>query len=130
MFKILANRNGQGSVVQYSLTFFLVVAIVTTMSVFVRRAVQGKIFDGRNYMFNIMGDVYFNSELNFRGGGLFREYEPYYLERDTQRVMDSRDVERGIVSGDANPSGIYQQEPNERTQSISATRQLPAGLAR
>ena len=130
MFKILANRNGQGSVVQYSLTFFLVVAIVTTMSVFVRRAVQGKIFDGKNFMFNIVGDVYFNSELNFRGGGLAIEYEPYYLERDTQRVVDSTGVERGIVSGDAYPSGIYQQEPNERTQSISATRQLPAGLAR
>ena len=47
--KIQSNR-GQGIMSEYGLIFIIVVGMVTAMTVYVKRVIQARIFDARNYM--------------------------------------------------------------------------------
>jgi len=91
MFKSLRTIRGQGIVVQYAAVFFLVVAFVTAMSVFIRRAVQSRMLAAQDYSFKEINAVFENPDYEF-AGNLWAQYEPYYLDsqvtqRSSQQVI-------------------------------------------
>ncbi len=64
------NKKGQNLFVEYATTFFLVVAIITTMATYVRRILQGRTLDALHHMASTVRADY---------PGTFRyQYEPYY----------------------------------------------------
>ena len=88
MFKLLRNHKGQGITVQYTLTFFLVIAVIGAMTVYVRRAIQGRVRDARTYMVMTVNSVFHDPSVNALGN-LYWEYEPYYANADVTRGTDS-----------------------------------------
>ncbi|MFC1510574.1 hypothetical protein ACFL49_02830 [Candidatus Omnitrophota bacterium] len=91
--KRLKKKKGQAVSSEYVMVFFLVVASMTTMTVYIRRALQARVFDARNKMVEIVAA---ESEAIVRW-----EYEPYYSQTDaTARRVDSttKDLNYGIFT--------------------------------
>lgn len=118
MFKLLRQDKGQGIIVQYALTFFLVVAVIVAMTAYVRRAVQGRIYDTRHFMFYTANEAFSDTSLNLYGN-LLMAYEPYYANREFTRVIDRRETER--TEGALGTSGIYKKEYDYDRSGLTGT---------
>jgi hypothetical protein len=70
MFKQLRKNDGQATMTEYLVVFFLVIGAIVSMSVYVQRALQGRIRDARVYMINEAAQAH--------QGPIYYEYEPYY----------------------------------------------------
>ncbi len=70
--------------VQYAAVFFIVAGVMTAMSVFIRRAVQARIYAAHHYAYDQINEVFANPAYNFQGNH-WAQYEPYYTNTDTIR---------------------------------------------
>ena len=114
MFKLLRNHRGQTTAMEYVMMFFLVSAMMAAMSLYVKRAVQGRMRDARRYMILQVNEVYTG---NIALSNLTLGYEPYYLNSVTYRGQDTDDTLRLIGSTlPTASSGIFQAEYNEVTR--------------
>ena len=71
-------RQGQSVMGQYAIVFFVVIATISVMTVYVRRGLQGRIYDAKKYMID-----------NISAGAkvtVAQEYEPYYTNRVSDRL--------------------------------------------
>lgn len=82
-FRILKSRRGQGSMIEYAVLFFIVIAAITAMSTYAKRAVQARVRSARNYMGiqvnGVYGAIYPNRDLLI-------QYEPYYVHTASDKV--------------------------------------------
>lgn len=76
---------------QYALVFFVVIAAVTAMTIYVRRGLQGRIRDARTHMIDTIktrADI----------GDIPLAYEPYYINRESNRLATQHE-ETGFRGG-------------------------------
>ena len=101
---------------EYVMVIFLVLAVVTGMTIYFKRAVQARIHDTRDYM---VSEVRVRTAGEF-DGDLYKEYEPYY-SNVTAVVARSADYTTRMLPGAS--SGIFRKTINEttRVQSLSQT---------
>lgn len=86
MFNYLAkNKNGQTTVSEYVLVTFVIIASITTMMIYFKRAVQARIYDTRQAMLNIVA----TEAQGYYTGNIYIEYEPYYTNTDTTTWQES-----------------------------------------
>jgi len=86
MFKYLAkNKNGQTTVAEYVLVSFVIIASITTMMIYFKRAVQARIYDTRQAMLNIVA----TEAKGHYTGNIYIEYEPYYTHTETTMSQES-----------------------------------------
>jgi len=116
MLKKVYNKNAQVVMSEYVLVFFVIVGVMTTMTIFFRRAIQARIYDARNTMIKtvaIQGGA---------GNDVKFEYEPYYLNTDTTITRRER-TEKKLLRSLSLSSGIAEKNINEITaaQVISVT---------
>ena len=89
MLRKIRSRMGQLSAAEYAILFSIVAATYMTMTVFVKRALQGRVLAGRNGMVGLA--EHFSN--GYYEGPFIYEYEPYYKEskssvqRDSTRVL-------------------------------------------
>ncbi len=112
---------------EYLLLFSSALMAVYLMSTFVKRALQGKIYDARHYMLQHVKDTM--AEVNARGGLtegaiLYSDYEPYYVKTSAHVRHD----ETQTTKETGGPLGqevrkIYNREMRMQTNS----QQLPPG---
>lgn len=104
---------------EYALTLFLVVGVLTAMTVYIRRVLQARIFEARTYMFNTVKSAP-------HVGKLKMEYEPYYVQ--TTSMTDETHSEELKTLGGGH-TGIFRKtfEDEMRVQSNSV--QLPPANA-
>jgi hypothetical protein len=126
MFRMLRDNKGQGTAVQYALTFFLVVAVVSAMTVYVKRAIQGRLRDARWYMARTVDQVYSDPSFNI-AGDLWLGYEPYYVNTNTHRFVD-RTTGIQTVPGSL-AEGIHQYEIDATTTLKTSSPQAPPAEA-
>jgi len=108
--------------------FFVVGAVISSMSVYVRRAVQGRMRDARHYMVVQVNDVYSG---NIALGNLALEYNPYYLESVSYRSQDQTETRR--LLGSTLPtasSGIAEIEYDNITRTRTFSNTAPPRNAR
>ena len=93
MLRLLKNLNGQGIIVQYALTFALVMAVILGMNVYLKRLVQSRVAGARDFAAQEINAVLQDTSLN-----LVRkfsvQYEPYYTQTHVQRTTDGAVVDR------------------------------------
>lgn len=106
---MLKNKSGQAVTSEYVLLFFIVVGMITAMSIYFRRAVQAKIVSSRNLMIK---HVAAGTQGNYVGN-LYIEYEPYY--GDTVAESDVFSDNRYNL-GPGGTSGTAEKIFNERRQ--------------
>ena len=121
MFRELRNSRGQGHMVEYTLTFFLVIAVVNAMSDYVKRAIQGRIRDTMKVAVAEVNAAYV--------GNLDRAwfyYEPYYINSETNRdVLRTETVDYWPGPGE----GYFQSGIDSAVASQAFSQQAPANQA-
>ncbi len=90
LIRILKNNSGQGVAVEYATLFFIIVAVIAGMTTYVKRALQGRIHDARQYMYNQVNATYATLHTNSL---LPNGYEPYYLDTRTDKNETSTTTE-------------------------------------
>ena len=98
---------------EYAITFFLIVAVISAMSVFVKRALQGRIFEARNAMIRTVNAV--------SPVAVPLEYEPYYVETRSEIKRSSSETV-GLLGGA--PSGVATKDFLEKTEAQTNSVQL------
>ncbi len=84
---ILKNNCGQGAGVEYAILFFIIIAVIAGMTTYIKRAVQGRIHDARNYMYTQVNGTYRTYHANQI---LPNGYEPYYQHTRTDKDENTR----------------------------------------
>ncbi|MCP3685696.1 MAG: hypothetical protein GY861_23870 [bacterium] len=97
MLRQLKGNQGQSTVSEYVMIFFLVIGVIVTMTVYVKRTLQARVIDGRNFMIATAREALGNS--------VRKEYEPYYTntvmtpDRYTRKTIDLQGSGVGGSSG-------------------------------
>jgi len=124
MFKNISNNRAQSVMGEYVLTFFLVVAFMTSMTLYLKRALQSYVREARLEM----GDVIENRTFGFYRGNIITQYEPYYINSaaSVDRRLSSSD---GLLPSPGFATGIYSKTFDESTTTQSRSETLPPQLA-
>lgn len=85
------HKTGQAVMGQYALVFFVVIAAVTAMTIYVRRGLQGRIRDARTHMIDTIKDGSGIKDISLA-------YEPYYQNRGSTRLSTQKE-ETGFRGG-------------------------------
>ena len=100
------------------MVFFLVVAMVTAMTIYFRRAVQARMHGARNAMLNTV----LNRAGTYFTGNILAGYEPYYAQTVSE-VRRGEDSETRLLEGGS--SGIFQKESNDSTTVTTQSQTAP-----
>ena len=109
---------------EYVLTFFLIIAVMSAMTIFLKRTLHGRIRDAKE----AMGDIVTTRASGQWVGNFYIEYEPYYLNSvaGVNRAMVSRQV---LSASPGDSSGIFSQTFNEATRTRAVSETAPPQLA-
>ena len=106
MLKFLRNNKAQAVSGEYVMVIFLMMAVMISMTIYFKRAVQARIHDARDYM------VFKAAEetMNYFNGSFYLEYEPYYANTSAivNRFMDDQ---TSLLGGGS--SGIFRKDYDE-----------------
>lgn len=109
VLQILKNKRGQGQAVEYAVIFFIAVAAIAAMTVYVKRGVQARIRGARNYAwFQVNGVA--NKYVPV-------EYEPYYVQ--TKTLKDEDMLQTQTDTPWLGHEGKYQSSISAHTQASS-----------
>jgi len=108
MLRILKNNRAQAVFGEYLLVFLIVVGFLTAMTIFVKRALQAKVYDARNYMYNTVAD----RTGDYYNGTVAIEYEPYYLSYN-RAVTRGVDNDSNLLPGAT--TGIFRKTLDQTT---------------
>ena len=89
MIKMFHGQRGQSVATEYVVIFFLAIAAVAAMAMYVRRAFQGRFYDARMYTMQKAAQAL--------GESVPFEYEPYYAQTDSN--LAKRADEMTSISG-------------------------------
>ncbi len=84
LLRILKNKDGQGVAAEYAILFFIVVAVIVSMTTYIKRTLQGRIHDARNYMYTQVNTIYRSAPF-YPNAILPSGYEPYYVKTRTDK---------------------------------------------
>lgn len=122
MFQTLKNFHGQGFMVQYAMTFAIVLAVVLAMMTYFKRVVQSRIAGLRDYAGDEIDAVLNDNTLNLIGN-FKRQYEPYYQQTQAEKTFTGTVIDR--EQGGIGPGSIHSKEYQDyRTQAKMLTNQL------
>ena len=108
MLRNLNNKRAQSVRGAYALVIFMVLGVITAMTVYFKRAVQARHYDALHYMVN---DVR-QRTAGIYNGELYLHYEPYYT--NTVAIVErSASSTTRVLPGAT--SGIYQKVIDEST---------------
>lgn len=125
------NKKGQSILSEYVMIFFVVIAALVAMTSFVRRGLNARIHDARNYMIDSVSNnnVCDANCVQAAGGKIAYEYEPYYTQMIADVYQNSQ-ASTGITNGSAAEIGaIYTKSLNNLTRGTSTSFQLPPACA-
>lgn len=129
----MMNKRGQTALPEYVLILFVVIAFAVAITVYTQRALQARVFDARNYAIKQAqeecksqqeGDGVTDCKGALLGGGITREYEPYYgqiISNTDRRRVDHSGIEGGV----AKIEGIYRKSIDESTVTTTESHQRP-----
>ena len=125
------NNKGQAILAEYVMIFFVVIAALVGMTVFVQRSLEARVHDARNYLTSsvVNSGACDANCVAAAGGSINPEYEPYYAQIFSNVFQDEQST-KGATSGNPAVIGVkYIKSINETTSGGSTSYQLPSGCA-
>lgn len=122
MFRRLKYKKAQTIMSEYLLIFFIILGMISAMTVYFRRAVQGRLHDAQRYVFRDMV-TRINEALGGDGSDsyniattliFYREYEPYYANIQSNTYHGVYDEDH-LISDQPGKTGIYRKNVDETT---------------
>ncbi len=111
--------------VEYAFVIVIIVSVISAMAVYVRRALQARIWDARNSMIKTVADNY-NGVANYT---ILNEYEPYYSQAATEAANDSGE-RASLLGGGSTTTGVFLKDFNSTIDVQTNSEQLPPRDAR
>ena len=105
MFIRFRQRQGQSVIGQYAITFFVVIAMISVMTIYVRRGIQGRIYAAKKHMIETI-------RAGATGVAIPDQYEPYYANKTSDKLL-TQDNGSGLKQGK------YSQTTDEKTKVFS-----------
>ena len=96
---------------EYVLVFFVVIAVISGMSAYFRRALQAKVRDAHYSMINTVRNKVGGA---YTGTNVYVQYEPYYTN-STALVNRNINNEDRLIASYPLSSGIFRKNKDERT---------------
>ncbi len=125
------NNKGQAILSEYVMIFFVVIAAVVAMTVFVQRSLEARVHDARNFMVDALVnsgacDTNCLNATGAVGSQIPHEYEPYYAAMLSD-VSHNQQENTGATASGVNWSigAVYTKSLNEETQTNSFSVQSP-----
>ncbi len=106
--------------VEYAFVIVIIVSVISAMAVYVRRALQARIWDARNTMIKTVADNY-NGVANTT---ILNEYEPYYSQAETEAVNDSGE-RASLLGGGGTTTGVFSKDFDSTIGVQTNSEQLP-----
>ena len=125
MFKFFQPNNRAQVFAEYAFVIVIIVAVISAMAVYVRRALQARIWDARNSMIQTIVNNY-NGVANYT---ILNEYEPYYSQAESEAVNDSGE-RASLLGGGSTTTGVFLRNSNSTTGAQTNSAQLPPREAR
>ena len=109
---------------EYAVALGLAIAVFAMMSVFIKRTLQARLRDARNYMITTTDSVYRDSRQANENTPAFipYEYEPYYVDQNAQVGRHTEDAMRLLPGG---KTGISRKSFNEGSSVNAESNQAP-----
>ncbi len=105
MLKVLQQKKAQAVASEYVVVFFIVAAAIGAITIYLRRAIQARVYDARNTMLEMV-----HSRANGKYvGNILTGYEPYYLNKDAF-ISKRAYVSARLEGDDPGTSGIYKSD--------------------
>ena len=117
------NNKGQTILSEYVLIFFVVIAALTALTVFVQRGLEARIHDARNFMVNsvINSGACDANCMQATGGNIFYEYEPYYELMLSNAQHNDKNTSTATNGAAISIGAIYTKYLNEDTNGVSTS---------
>jgi len=131
MAQIMTGNKGQSSLPEYVATFFIVIAAVVAMTVYIQRSIQARIKDSRDHMVSVAAGECgpdCRAAAGISGSGIPREYEPYYGRVDSRTSRNSS-VNADLAGGADRADRQFYKNTEETVETTSTSSQLPPGAA-
>ncbi len=96
MFSKLKKKRAQAILTEYMVVIFIVVGVMTSMSVYIKRALQGRMYDARNYAVNSIKE---QTKDKYKGP-VYYAYEPYYAN-STSIIESNESMKSKLFGGGA-----------------------------
>ncbi len=131
MARVMTGKKGQSSLPEYVVIFFIVIATVVAMTVYIQRSIQAKVKDSRDYMVSVAANECgpdCRAAAGISGSGIPREYEPYYGKVDSQTSRNSS-VSANLIGGGDRADRQFYKNTEETVETTSTSTQLPPGAA-
>ena len=113
---------------EYAVLFFLVIAVITGMTAYLRRTLQGRIREAHQTMINTFADTYYKQP-NTSTYNMVYQYEPYYTQTSSVNTNDSTTNDH-LFGGPITTIGTFNKEILSVTNSRTNSQQLPPTDAR
>ena len=113
--RYLKNKKGQVVTAEYVMVFFLVVTVMMTMTVYIKRALQARVFAARNTMAEMVAKK--------TKAEVYYEYEPYNTQSDAN-------VFRGEATTKHLKNGAFSKDINSSTNVTSKAQVLDPSFAK
>ncbi len=114
MFSKLKKNRAQATLTEYMVMIFIVVGVMTSMSTFIKRALQGRIYDARNFSVNLIKE---QTEGKY-DGPIYYAYEPYYA--NSSSLIDSKESTTSKLYRGGNSIREFDSDIITTTQSETA----------
>ena len=111
---------------EYAILFFLVIAVLTGMTAYLRRVLQARVWDARNTMMNTLANTYYSDPSNPSSYNMLYEYEPYYIQTSSVNANDSVSTDRLSAGG---TTGVFNKEFTSTVTGQTLSQQLPPANA-
>lgn len=113
-FRHFNSRKGQATTIEYAVLFFIVVAVVSAMATYLKRAAQARIRDTSHYAYGQVNELY---RVYYPSKPLRYRYEPYYQHTNTIRGEEVYSYQREFD----NAGGSYSFENDDSATKTTVT---------
>lgn len=119
-------NKGQAILSEYVMIFFVVIAALMAMTVYMQRGLQGRVYDARNYMINsFLTSGACDDNCQRATGNISYEYEPYYTQTLSDVERNAQTDSRSTTGNPAVIGAIYKKTKDEKTAAMTSSTQLP-----
>ena len=124
MLRLRKNKNNGQTTGEYAIMIFVIIIAISSMTIFIKRALLGRIRDARNYMISTVNATYTATRSGSTPEVVSFEYEPYYAQTNSLISRENND-QFNLSRGGGGRTGQFTATFNETTTVNTTSVQLP-----
>ncbi|MBF0511592.1 MAG: hypothetical protein HQL13_04595 [Candidatus Omnitrophica bacterium] len=122
------DNKGQSIMSEHVMIFFVVIAALSAMTLFVQRAFEARVHDAHTYLIKQVNSAC-DANCQMAANGIGYEYEPYYTRTLSFVAQNSEDMSTIQKGHEASFTSVYGRSYHQKTSATVNSSQLPPECA-